>query len=333
MNLRWSDNLLWLCRLGTASIGRANAWLAIHTLRALEYLLPVWCLSVLFGPTAAAVAGWQLLWAKPNVRLFDRLPVSWRPPRSRRVRFCQIWRQWTRVNLTKLLTFWPDRLANPRWQRRGRCTDLVALERLASQDRPVILAIVHFGPMAMLRYWLRAQGLAAASLVAHVGDHLSTSRRHKQRLSDRATGMADVPHILDVHQLRTVLDFLQPRRFLIVAVDGGKGESWPISGPGFSLRMATGAVRLASRVNGIVVPCLIRAERSMAFTVHLGAPVPAAWVADRRQRFAACAHLLQEFLPILRAHPEQCAYELLWRLQTSAPLPDGAVAEFEETIP
>jgi lauroyl/myristoyl acyltransferase len=165
-------------------IRRVIARLVVHILRVLEFLLPVWCLSVLFGPAAAVVAGWQLFLrsqqrAKPTIRQFDRLPVSWWPPRSRSVRIWQIWRHWTRVNVTKLLTFWPDRLTNHRWQPRGRSTDLDALERLAAQGRPVILAILHYGPVTVLHYWLRAQGFAVASLVANAADHLSLSRRNK----------------------------------------------------------------------------------------------------------------------------------------------------------
>lgn len=224
MNLRWSANLLWLGSLvetawqpmGTTSIRRVNALLVIHTLRALEFLLPVWCLRVLLGSAAGVVAGWQLLRAKPTIRQFDRLPVSWLPPQSQPVRIWRIWRQWTRVNATKFLTFWPDRLASPRWQRRGRCIGLQPLEQMTAWDRPVILGILHYGPVTVLHYWLRARGLAAASLVANVMDHLSISRRHKQLLSDQATGLADVPHVLDrkptPHRVRILATTAVPQR-------------------------------------------------------------------------------------------------------------------------
>jgi lauroyl/myristoyl acyltransferase len=317
--------------MGTASIRRVNARLMIYTLRGLEFLLPVWCLIGLLGPAAGVVAGWQLLRAKSILEQFDRLLGL--APQSEPISIWRIWRHWTRVNMTKLLTAWPDRLADPRWRRRGRCIGLEQLEQAAASERPVILATVHYGPLAVLHYWLRAGGLPTAALVYDAANHLSVSKRLKQLLSDQATGLADVPHVFNVHQLRAVFKFLQQPRLLIVAVDDGRGELPPVAGLDFSLRMATGAVRLAARVNAVVVPCLIRADRSMAFTIHFGAAVPDACVADQRQHPAALVHLLQVFLPLLRAYPEQCAYSLLRCIQTSAPPADGAGDEIARTIP
>jgi hypothetical protein len=45
-------------------------------------------------------------------------------------------------------------------------------------------------------------------------------------------------------------------------------------------------------------------------TPDIGKPVPGAVDLD-----AACAHLMREFIPILRAHPEHCERELIRRFR------------------
>jgi hypothetical protein len=136
-----------------------------------------------------------------------------------------------------------------------------------------------------------------------------------------------------VGQLKQLYHFLQAHRILLIAVDGYQGRPVQIPDGDLSFRMVPGAVRLAARVNAIVVPCLISGDRPLGVTIHFGTPAPAADVADKEAQAAACAHLLREFLPILRAQPEQFTFELMNHFRALEALPGPAVAQPSGVLP
>jgi hypothetical protein len=134
----------------------ALGWLVVYGSRALESVTPPPCLVLLLWPLAAVATLCELAQQRPGVGHFYRLPASLRPPRRGFSGAVQIWWRRVRLNLAKLLCLWPDRLHTPRWRRRCRCHGLEAFEAAGAQDRPVIVAFLHFGPISVLRYWLRA---------------------------------------------------------------------------------------------------------------------------------------------------------------------------------
>jgi lauroyl/myristoyl acyltransferase len=235
----------------------------------------------------------------------------------------RLWLRRTELNMVRFLWMIPDRLKQTRWQRRFRFTGREQFEQLSAQGRPVILAVLHFGPLLVIRYWLRAHGWEAAFLT----DTLLTCLDYITRLSDQASGLAAIPHTFDVRRLKPVYQFLRSGGMLVVAVDGPHGRKWDVPADDLTLRMAPGALRLAAGTHAVVVPCLISAERPLGLTIHFGNPVPDDWVADPAQHPAACVHLLREFLPVLRARPEQCSSLLLPRIQRLAPRTQTVVAE------
>src|SRR5262249_9109641 len=157
----------------------------------------------------------------------------------------------------------------------------------------------------VLRYWLRAFQKEAATVAVRPEGTRSHYRGYLDHLSDAASGLAGLPHLFDPGQIRQMYSFLQPHRILLIAVDGYRGRYLLLSDGEICFRMALGAVRLAAKVNAVLIPGLICGERGLGVTVHFGTPVPAAEVTDKAAQKAACMHLLREFLPILRAHPEQ----------------------------
>jgi hypothetical protein len=213
-------------------------------------------------------------------------------------------------------------------------------EQICAQDRPIILAVLHYGPLIVLRYWLRACGLPVAGLTARSWRDRPPHRRYLDRISDAAGGLDGVPHNFDLSQLREVKKFLDCHnedgrsaqmetvpglafpRLLIITAEGYDSQHALVRSDDFSFRMATGALRLAARANAYVIPCLIRADRPFGFTVHFGRPVPDEWLRDKSRHQAACEHLLHEFLPQLRAQPEQAGYQLLWCFKKLAPQPE-----------
>ena len=193
-------------------------------LRWLECRLPPQILAVLLWPGAAAAAAWAILREPGSVACFDQLPLVLRGKAARSTWPWLVWRWRTRANLQVFLRLWPDRLRAPRWQRRCRWLGREHLEQCLAEGRPVILAFPHFGPVPVLTYWLRAQGLAAAILV-QPPVHRGPFRRHLVRLADEANGLKDVPVILSTGEIRRLRQFLKPCRLLLMAVDVSRGRA------------------------------------------------------------------------------------------------------------
>jgi len=74
----------------------------------------------------------------------------------------------------------------------------------------------------------------------------------------------------------------------------------------------------------VIVPCLWTAGPLFHVTMHFGEPVPDALVCDSRRHQAACDHLHREFLPVVRAFPEQ-SYPVL-TAAVSGPADSGVTA-------
>jgi lauroyl/myristoyl acyltransferase len=290
-------------------------WFVFYLLRALERVLPVSCLRLLLWPPVAVATTWELLGPRQVLRQFYQLPASLRPPLAPAVWACRIWRRRIRLNMARLIWLWPDRLATPRWQKRCRCIGLEALTRVRAQGRPAVLAVLHFGPAPLLRYWLRARGFPVAALATRPSTWGAPYRGAVDRLSDQASGLAGVAHVFSLSQLKSMYRFLEGPQLMYIGVDGGEGQQWPVPGEDFSLLLGPGALRLAARTGAVVFPSLISADRPLGLTIHIGQAVPEEWVADATQHQAACVHLLGEFLPVLRAQPEQCGARFLSHLR------------------
>src|SRR5579871_251955 len=139
--------------------------IAVDTLRLTERFAPPALLAWLLWPAAAVWSAWELAYHRPTLSLFRRLPPDLRPAWRAFLWPVRVWRHRCRLNLTKLLSAWPDRLRERRWQERGRLVGFEQLEKLRGEGRPVVLAVPHFGPVSALYHWLRARGLPVAALV------------------------------------------------------------------------------------------------------------------------------------------------------------------------
>jgi lauroyl/myristoyl acyltransferase len=296
--------------MATRSIRYRVTLVIIRCLRALELFLPIDLLRMLLWPAAALNTAWELLGPERGARQFAQLPPSMRLPLPPATWARRLWLGRIEFNMTRYLWIIPDRLQLARWRRRCRCSGLERFEQICAAGRPVIVASVHFGPLVAMHYWLRSRGLEVAILA---GTPL-TCEDYIYGLTDRVTGLAGIPHALDVRQLKSVYQFLQPSRVLLIALDGRFGQPWRVPADDFCFLMAPGVVRFAARTNAVVIPCQVSADRPLGMTIYFGQPIPEAMVADRTQHPAACASLLRSFLPLLRAQPEQCSLELLARV-------------------
>jgi hypothetical protein len=283
----------------------AVGWMFYHLLRGLErrispgilrmILLPCVCLFTLFQWDR--LSGLYRGFSRPFARhlLPGNLPM-------------RLYRQQVRYHLSRILSFWPDRLASERWRRRCRITGLDHLAQSRDGDRPVILACLHFGPPpAVLRYWLRAHAIPAVFLVREPPLGGSSLKRRMDSLS----GFPHLPSWLTLQQLRQARQVLQAGACLMIAVDGGAGKQLHVRQDGGSFLLSTGAMRLASSTGAELIPCLIAEEAGWHFRLHFGRPTPSRHLKSGHDGYAAAQHLVEEFMPVIQAHPEQCGSLLL----------------------
>jgi lauroyl/myristoyl acyltransferase len=304
--------ILWLGR-------RAGVWFMERAVRPVGRVLGPTVILGVVRPFAALVAALELAYSGPTLAEFDRLPAAVRRPAGRLAWKMGLWRQRSRLHRAKLVSYWSDRLSTRRWARLCRFEGSPAsLDALGAGARPVILATLHYGPVEMLHYWLRSRRVPVAILVA-VGE--AERPAHRIRLLhdlDRRSGLGGLPHLIPATSLRDAAEFLQANRVLIVVLSGGSGTEVDVGSERVSLRLSPGALRLASLVDALVIPCIISAGRGGAVSITLADAVDPDAVRDRRRHRAICDQMFRFFLPSLQASPGQCEPWLLGRLRSHA---------------
>jgi lauroyl/myristoyl acyltransferase len=225
-------------------------------------------------------------------------------------------REW-RMNdyLNRMLEHLPERLAEPKWMNRCRIEGLDHVLRARQNGRPVVLAFTHFSAYRLSRFWLRAAGVPAATLIAGRAEN----RTKWERLEDGCCPFPEIPTTFYLDQLREASEFLAAGNSLLMAIDHAAGKQMNVpAGEGWTFQMATGAVRLAIRHRAELIPCVVIDEGRWRFHIKLGRPVPAEYLAAEADWIQAGKHLLNEMLPHFRNHPRQCS-KLLFKYFQPAP--------------
>jgi len=221
-----------------------------------------------------------------------------------------------------VLEFFPDRLSTSKWRNRVEFDGLEHLESARKNRKPVVLAFSHFGPFFLLRYWLRAVGFSAATLVR---GH-SEIRSPKRRLADDVSPFPEIPTAFYQDQLRELVEFLDAGHPLLIAfdVDLGKQLQVPLDDY-WQVRVASGPIRLAIRHQCELIPSIITDLGCWRFRIKFGPPVPQAYLRPGQEP-QAVKQLIQALLPEIRAHPEQCVPRVLNLFQPAAPLKNRSLA-------
>jgi len=314
---------------GIGLAGRARTWVrgagefalsaSLLLLRTAGRILPIPVLWLLLWPLAMLRSVWELCYAGPTFADFHKLAVLTWLPRDREARLRRLLLGRTRLNLTKLMFLWPDKLASPRWAP-CRIEGAGRLQPVGRGSRPTILVTLHFGPTGILLNWLRACGYPAAMVALKGARKLPWYRRYLVGLRDRAAGLVEVRNLIELGEILLMRDHLDSHGLLLIAIDGaaGRNSCYPAVGH-FRLAMSTGVFRLAALTGASAIPCLIRSRTFFSFALHLGEPIPDGDLLDRTRHAAACDHLLRELLPVLAKDPEECSVELLTSLWRPAP--------------
>jgi hypothetical protein len=220
--------------------------------------------------------------------------------------------------LNQMLEYVPERLAEPKWMSRCRIEGLDPVLRARQDKRPVVLAFVHSSAYRLSRFWLRAAGVPAASLIAGKAEN----RPNLDRLGDGFSPFPEIPNAFYLDQLREANEFLAAGNALLVAIDAGavKRVDLPV-GEGWTFQMAAGAVRLAIRHRAELIPLVLIDEGHWHYHIKLGRPVPPEYLTAEADWTQAGKHLLDEMLPHFRQHPQQFSKLMAVKFQPPASPP------------
>ncbi|HEY1170273.1 MAG TPA: hypothetical protein VGH19_02780 [Verrucomicrobiae bacterium] len=168
--------------------------------------------------------------------------------------------------MTRFVTFWPDRLANPDWQKRSDFQGLEKVKALRTAGKPVVLVCLHHGPIHILRYLLRAYGVPCAMVVLESRAERLAVREWKDRLSPPS----GVPNVFCRDELREMQRFMLAGGCLLVAADYGRGKMCVVPFGPARIQVASGAFRVAHSVGATVFPISISETSGWHFTVEAG---------------------------------------------------------------
>jgi len=220
--------------------------------------------------------------------------------------------------MNRAIEYFPDRAAEAGWRSHCRIDGLGYLQAARQNHSPVILAFCHFGPYRLLAGWLRAAGFPAGVLL---GGKTPAIRTRCEQFRNRFTVRPDVRLELYQDRWRKVPEFLKAGHPLLVAMDVPRGKQLSVPfGEGWTIQIATGAVRLAVHHHAELMPCCIVHEGAWHYRIKLGPPVPQDYLAAGTDGLCAGRSLIDEMLPLFRSRPEQCSSELLRCLKPSAPV-------------
>jgi len=277
----------------------------LHASRLLEALLPPQLLRWALLPFAAAIALYSLL-VEPRSQAAARARACPHPG----TRF----KSQVRLQLSRFVSTWPDRLSEPRWQRRFEIRG-AALQQALATGRPVILVSGHFGPFHLVSYFLRANGIPAATFIDNPARAMRASRRAKIRLS-RLPGIKTTFSSQDPP--REIHRFLKQDNVVRMAFDVPVGTTIEVPCGAAQLSFATGSIRLAAATGASLIPYAISESSPWHFVLHLGSPVPPELLARKADPAPAAQHIAAECWGFFSQSPAQAQAILLAAMSSRA---------------
>lgn len=243
------------------------------------------------------------------VRLRNALPPTFWEGVEPRGHYWKVSRDWNE-GLGTMLFY--HRLGLPQWQRRFRVTGTPPHQLPEWGEKPVVVAFLHTGQFGLLRYWLRAQGVAAASLIAGL-PHFADVHQRSLDIGDRLYGLVDVPHTFYAsRELRDAVRFLAPGRALTVALDGAGSDhrSNHHSAGEFPIEVREGACRIGAQTNAIVLPASVRRTAPCQYEIRFGRPVPGELI-EKHDFAAATQFIISELWQDLKKDPGELNWTTL----------------------
>ncbi len=234
--------------------------IVMRLMRASEAVMPPGLLRLLLLPLVIPLA-------LRDLRQRVKLEAGWRHLRVSPPDQGAWFKELVRFHLVRFITFWPDRLAMPRWQQRIEFHGLASIKASLAAGKPVVLVCLHHGPIHLLRYLLRAGGVPCAMVVLESRAERLAVREWKDSLSPPA----GTPNVFCRDELKSMRRFMEQGGCLLVAADYGRGKmSEAAFGPA-KIKVASGAFRLAESVEAMVYSVLVQETTPWHFVVEAGA--------------------------------------------------------------
>jgi len=170
--------------------------------------------------------------------------------------------------------------------------------------RPMVLAFLHTGQFGLIRFWMRAQGVPTASLIAGL-PHFADVLDDILEIGDRRYGLTGVPQTFYASRaLRDSIRYLTPGHVLTIALDGDGSSPYQHSAGEFPIEVKEGACRIAARTNAMVIPTSVKRTAPCCFEMRFGQPVPDELI-RQKDSSAATQYLVSELWKDLEKDPEQ----------------------------
>ena len=209
-----------------------------------------------------------------------------------------------------LLTAFPDRMAEPRWLGRCRLEGAEYLLAARQAGRPVVLVFFHFGPIYVMRQWLRAHGFPVSVYI----DGNPESRGRVESFEGSLTPFPGVPLAFFPGELRKVMEFLKAGNILFMAVDMRGGQrTIAETADGWTTTINSGAARLAAQTDADLLVATIVNEGFWRFRIKFSPPILAAQLQTRDQLTTANRQLLLDILPDFKRYPDQFIVPIVWQ--------------------
>lgn len=232
----------------------------MRVMRVCEALLPPDLLRALLVPLVIPSA-------LRDLGLRGKLENGWRYLKVEAPGKWRWFRECVRFHLVRFLNFWPDRLAEKAWRERVEAQGLEAVKAVQAAGQPSVLVCLHHGPIHVLRYLLRAEGIPCAMLVLESRAERVAVREWKDRLSPPP----DVPNVFCRDELKEMKHFMKQGGCLLVAADYGRGKMMQADFGPAKIEVASGAFRLASSVGATVFPVFVSETGGWHFKLWAGA--------------------------------------------------------------
>ncbi len=257
---------------------------------------------------------WEILRRRKDFRYFarlrERLPSSFWQETRPLPHFLRMIIHW-QGSLCACLLY--DRFRTPGLDRRFRIEGTPPDQLPEWGQRPVVLAFLHLDGFPTIRYWLRARGIPATTLVGGAPPLLLDQETfHRVRIEADSVYGLDHPHAFTPNQLKAVIQALTPGHALVIALDGiataGPLVEHPLEGR--TIRLKDGAFRIAARSSAVLQPVAVTQTGFLSFTLRFGEPVPDAWMADAEPT-RVHDHLLAQLWEPARQDPGSLTWSTL----------------------
>ena len=270
------------------------------TCRALARVLPPGLLYVVLMPYP------MLRGIRPALEV-RHLPASEipAPAPDRTPSYFARWRFHMKIHQRWLPLLWTDRWDRSPWKQRLVAEGAENFDKIAA-EQPIVVLTLHTGGIVALGGWIMQRGIGIGSVVI---DQRAWPAIRSGDISKRWGKFGDSAAFLP-GDTRAMIRYLKPGRCLFLPADHPLGRSVEGTWDGGRLVLSRGAFRIARLTGATVIPIVVMDDGRWRFRIHVGQPVPQAFI-DSGDETAAASHVARELMPIAARRPKEAMVTLV----------------------